>query len=60
MCPYLIICGTVFVDTNQIWGAFITGGLASVMTITRYEEPVDTIEKLVESKFMWGSTALSW
>lgn len=38
----------------------LTGGLASVMTVTRYEEPVDSLEKLVETKLLWGTTALSW
>ncbi|XP_037040297.1 uncharacterized protein LOC119077222 [Bradysia coprophila] len=41
-------------------GNLYVGGLASVMTITRYEQPVDSIDKLVESKFSWSSTALSW
>ncbi|KAJ6635959.1 Glutamate receptor, partial [Pseudolycoriella hygida] len=55
-----IVIFTVILIYALVIGNLYAGGLASVMTITRYEEPVDSIEKLVESKFMWGSTALSW
>ncbi|KAG4071256.1 hypothetical protein HA402_003960 [Bradysia odoriphaga] len=51
---------TVILIYALVIGNLYVGGLASVMTITRYEQPVDSIEKLVESKFLWSSTALSW
>lgn len=38
-----------------------TGGLASIMTVTRFEEPIDTVEKLVmHSSVLWGSNAECW
>lgn len=30
------------------------------MTVTRYEEPIDSLEKIVESNLMWGATAVDW
>lgn len=30
------------------------------MTVTRFEEPVDTLKKLVNSELMWGSNAECW
>lgn len=38
----------------------LTGGLSSVMTIPRYESQIDTVESLVNSKWLWGGTSTIW
>ncbi len=36
------------------------GALSSVMTITRYESPIDSLESLVNSKFSYGGSSYLW
>lgn len=52
--PVPLTYPTIFVQNT------VTGGLSSVMTITRLEDPIDTLDKLLESKFIWGSTSIAW
>ncbi|KAJ6637235.1 hypothetical protein Bhyg_09965 [Pseudolycoriella hygida] len=39
-------------------GSLYSGGLSYVMTITHYENPIDTLESLIKSKFLWGGTSM--
>lgn len=41
-------------------GNLYGGGLASVMTVTRYEEPINTIQQLVESNLKWGGPSAAY
>lgn len=31
-----------------------------MMTVTRYQEPIDSVEKLVESNLIWGGASWDW
>lgn len=53
-----VVCGVI---SSYFSDSFVViGGLSSVMTITRFEKPIDTLESLVQSKFSWGGTTLIW
>ncbi|XP_055633891.1 glutamate receptor ionotropic, delta-1-like [Toxorhynchites rutilus septentrionalis] len=41
-------------------GNAYSGGLSSVMTIPRYEPPIDTIQELADSDMIWASTHDAW
>ncbi|PSN43557.1 hypothetical protein C0J52_03708 [Blattella germanica] len=37
-----------------------SSGLASILTVPRFEPPIDTVSDLAYSKFLWGATHLAW
>uniref|UniRef100_A0A336LV05 CSON002664 protein n=1 Tax=Culicoides sonorensis TaxID=179676 RepID=A0A336LV05_CULSO len=41
-------------------GSLYSGGLSSIMTVTPYEKPVDSIEKLVNTDLKWGMTSINF
>lgn len=45
---------TLLLYYQLVMGNLYGGGLASVMTVTRYEEPIDNIQKLLNSHLLWG------
>lgn len=55
----LIMIGTLLAFALTI-GSFYTGGLASIMTITPYDKPIDSMEKLVQSDLKWGTTVINF
>ncbi|XP_063707554.1 uncharacterized protein LOC134836266 [Culicoides brevitarsis] len=55
-----IVLFTILLMFALIIGNLYAGGLASVMTVTRYEEPLDSLEKVVESNLQWGAPAWDW
>lgn len=36
------------------------GGLASVLTIPRYEKSLETIHDFAQSPYRWGDPAIAW
>lgn len=61
---YSTFTNTLFYGTFLLYSLMIgnlyLGGLSSVMTVTPYEPPIDTLEKLVNSEFSWGGTSVTW
>lgn len=45
---------------SLILGTLYDGGYASVMTVTRYEKPIDTIADIVESKLTWKGITIAY
>lgn len=41
-------------------GNLYGSGLASVMTVTRYEQPIDTVQRLTNSQLLWGATSVDY
>ncbi|XP_063702357.1 uncharacterized protein LOC134832303 [Culicoides brevitarsis] len=54
-----IIYGTFLIYSIMI-GNFYIGGLSSIMTVTPYEPPIDSLEKLISSNLKWGGNTISW
>lgn len=48
---------TIFLLSQLIVGNLYGGGLASGLTVTRYEDPISNIRMLVNSKLMWGGAS---
>uniref|UniRef100_A0A182P639 Ionotropic glutamate receptor C-terminal domain-containing protein n=1 Tax=Anopheles epiroticus TaxID=199890 RepID=A0A182P639_9DIPT len=60
--PYssqMILIGSVLFVGLMIGNAY-SGGLASVMTVPRYEKSIDTVQELAERNLPWGSTHDAW
>ncbi|EAT48971.1 AAEL000007-PA [Aedes aegypti] len=55
----LIVMGSLLFVGLMI-GNLYSGGLSSIMTIPRYEPPVDTLEDLANSNLPWASTHDAW
>lgn len=49
-----------FLIYSLIIGNFYISGLSSIMTVTPYEPPIDTLQKLVNSKYSWGGNSITW
>lgn len=45
---------------SLILGTLYDGGYASVMTVTRYEKPINTIHDIVESKLTWKGITIAY
>ncbi|KAJ8924147.1 hypothetical protein NQ315_006931 [Exocentrus adspersus] len=56
--------GRYFMGLMFLFSLFLTStyssGLASIMTVPRYENPIDTIEQFVDSGLYWGATDEVW
>lgn len=37
-----------------------SSGLASSMTVPRYEGAINTVQELVDSGIQWGATSIAW
>ncbi|KAJ8930574.1 hypothetical protein NQ314_016606 [Rhamnusium bicolor] len=56
--------GTYFMSLLFLLSLFLTStyssGLSAVMTIPRYENPINTVEEFVKSDLYWGATQEAW
>uniref|UniRef100_A0A336LSD3 CSON002663 protein n=1 Tax=Culicoides sonorensis TaxID=179676 RepID=A0A336LSD3_CULSO len=50
----------LFLMYSLIIGNFYLGGLSSIMTVTPYEAPIDSLYKLVSTNLIWGGTSVTW
>jgi hypothetical protein len=41
-------------------GNVYSGGLASIMTVTRYTKSIDTVQELSDQAMPWGGTQDAW
>ncbi|XP_053667658.1 probable glutamate receptor [Anopheles marshallii] len=60
--PYssqMILIGSLLIVGLMIGNAY-SGGLASVMTVPRYEKSIDTVQDLADRNLRWGSTHDAW
>uniref|UniRef100_A0A182JNI1 Ionotropic glutamate receptor C-terminal domain-containing protein n=1 Tax=Anopheles christyi TaxID=43041 RepID=A0A182JNI1_9DIPT len=60
--PYssqMILFGSILFVGLMIGNAY-SGGLASVMTVPRYEKSIDTVQDLADRNLHWGSTHDAW
>ncbi|KAH1007137.1 hypothetical protein HUJ04_004410 [Dendroctonus ponderosae] len=57
LAKYLM--GLVFLSTLVLSTTF-DSGLATIMTVPRYDNPINTIEELAESGLPWGGTQDAW
>uniref|UniRef100_A0A182SY81 Ionotropic glutamate receptor C-terminal domain-containing protein n=1 Tax=Anopheles maculatus TaxID=74869 RepID=A0A182SY81_9DIPT len=60
--PYtsqMILIGSLLFVGLMIGNAY-SGGLASVMTVPRYEKSIDTVQELADRNLRWGSTHDAW
>lgn len=48
---------TLFLYFQLVVGNLYGGGLASVMTVTRYEDPINNVQRLVDSGLLWGGAS---
>ncbi|KXJ76291.1 glutamate receptor U1-like [Aedes albopictus] len=55
----MIIMGSLLFVGLMV-GNIYSGGLSSIMTIPRYERPIDTLEDLANSNLPWASTHDAW
>ncbi|XP_062556996.1 uncharacterized protein LOC134221839 [Armigeres subalbatus] len=55
----MIIIGSLLFVGLMI-GNVYSGGLSSIMTIPRYERPIDTVQDLADNNFPWASTHDAW
>ncbi|KAJ8944841.1 hypothetical protein NQ318_012988 [Aromia moschata] len=58
------IIGSYFVGLFFLFSLFLTStfssGFSSIMTIPRYQDPIDTIEDFFRSDLEWGATQEVW
>lgn len=58
------ISGKYFMGLLFLFQLFLTStyssGLATVMTIPRYDDPVNTVEEFYKSGMYWGATQEAW
>lgn len=47
-------------DSSIIIFFYFKGGLSRVMTLSPYESPVDSVERLVQTDLLWGETSVTW
>uniref|UniRef100_A0A182MC87 Ionotropic glutamate receptor C-terminal domain-containing protein n=1 Tax=Anopheles culicifacies TaxID=139723 RepID=A0A182MC87_9DIPT len=60
--PYssqMLLIGSLLFVGLMIGNAY-SGGLASVMTVPRYEKSIDTVQDLADRNLRWGSTHDAW
>ncbi|XP_052902796.1 probable glutamate receptor [Anopheles moucheti] len=55
----MILIGSLLIVGLMIGNAY-SGGLASVMTVPRYEKSIDTVQDLADRNLRWGSTHDAW
>lgn len=58
------ISGKYFMGLLFLFSLFLTSsyssGLSSVMTISKYENPINTVEEFVQSGLYWCATQKAW
>lgn len=56
--------GKYFMGLLFIFEVFLTStyssGLAAIMTIPRYEDPINTVKEFYTSETYWGATQEAW
>uniref|UniRef100_A0A182Q9U2 Ionotropic glutamate receptor C-terminal domain-containing protein n=1 Tax=Anopheles farauti TaxID=69004 RepID=A0A182Q9U2_9DIPT len=55
----MILIGSLLTVGLMVGNAY-SGGLASVMTVPRFEKPIDTVQDLADRNLHWGSTHDAW
>ncbi|XP_055604897.1 uncharacterized protein LOC129753122 [Uranotaenia lowii] len=55
----MILVGSLLFVGLMVGNAY-SGGLSSIMTIPRYENPIDTVQDLADSDMHWASTHDAW
>ncbi|XP_053671602.1 uncharacterized protein LOC128721830 [Anopheles nili] len=55
----MILIGSLLIVGLMIGNAY-SGGLSSVMTVPRFEKPIDTVQDLADRNLPWGSTHDAW
>lgn len=58
-CSQMILIGSILFVGLMIGNAY-SGGLASVMTVPRFEKSIDTVQDLADRNLRWGSTHDAW